>query len=352
MVSTRWLNNLILIVISSYLTLVTADAGIWFLSNQNKKDIKGLYQVDPKTGHAHVPGFNRDITTTYTFPVTINKHGFRDSEWTFDSQNRVLILGDSFIFGEPLPIEQGLVHNLQAHFNPKQVRFYNAGVSGYGLGHIAENLLKTCPIIKPNLILYALYLNDLSWDGLDPHSTTVIDGHLVQARQKQGANRLTDDEIRQRINKAQSQNQFSLLKLLSLGHLRNFFSKRSFSKSDNNHEVKLLTTDKDRYPPALTEKARKLLLNTIDQARNCGAEFAIVILASTWEAEFTLREPAVERLLKSLENDNLTILDLRDHAPSGIPLGLPKDNHYNPDANKWAGQLISNFLVEKYPFLK
>ncbi len=343
-----------LIATSVYGALLVVDLLVALVLTPAPAEHRGLYQADATRGHAHVPGFKGQVRTTASFPVSINAHGYRDREWTFEAPRRVLVVGDSFAFGEPLALEATLVGNLKRLNENASLRFYNAGTSGYGLAHVLETVRRECRVVQPERVLYLYYFNDTRWDGLLPDSTTVFDGWMVPTvDHTDRGRRLAPDEIRRRITETLAQRRFGFADWLMLSHAFDFLRRRGLTprpeeKADTASSKKpLLSADPRAYPPELSSRAAEILRALAASAEECGAAFTMVVLASDWEARLGLKEPATRRLLEGVAEAELDILDLREQAKLGRVLRLPNDNHYNPEAAAWAAQRIMEHLVRR-----
>jgi lysophospholipase L1-like esterase len=79
-------------------------------------------------------------------------------------ETRVLVIGDSIVFGDFVPAEETLTGRLQAlaaaRHPGKKVRFINAGLPGAGTAEELYLYLETCDAVKPDLVLLGMYLND------------------------------------------------------------------------------------------------------------------------------------------------------------------------------------------------
>lgn len=341
-----WPRDLLAVAVSTCVALAVADAAVWLFLTPPAADTQGLYEADPLRGHSHVPGFAGTVRTSADFSVTINANGYRDAPWTFEAPHRVLVVGDSFTFGEPLPADRTLFANLQRMFADEPLRFYNAGVSGYGLAQVLATVTKECPVVRPERVLYLFYLNDTSWDALRTDATTVVDGWLVPAREVgDPERRLSEAEIRARIADVLKHRRLSVGDVTRLAHIGDALKRRGlWPAAGGRTKGAMLTSDASIYPPAQTPRAAEELRAIAAAAQQCGAAFTMVILASDWEARLGVREPATERLLAAVAGDHLDIFDLRDVAELGKALRLPNDNHYNPEAAAWAAGAIAAHL--------
>jgi hypothetical protein len=335
---------LLLAAVSSYFSLVIADRACFVLFLRQGMPY-GLYRADAARGHSLTPGFEGTVSTTYSFPVRINPQGYRGDPWTYDAAARFLIAGDSFVFGEPLPIEDGFVYKLN-HLFPKTVRFYNAGVSSYGTVHVLETLRKECPVIHPTHIFYMYYLNDTRWDNIQADATTVMDGYLVYRYSDNGKRRLSDAEIHQKIREALEKRNAGLLSSLRLGHLREFAGARL--ESIRGRTSYMETTDAEAYPPQNTDIAAGHIQSMALLARSYHAAFTMVILPSYAEAHYNFKEPGTERLLEKLGRPSFSILDLRRPDARRMIHRLPKDAHYNPETTTWLADQLAFYIRKTY----
>jgi hypothetical protein len=335
----------LLVVASTYASLLMVDLAVALLLTPKPPDTRGLYQPDAERGHALVPGFVGRVRTTADFDVRINSRGYRDGEWNREPSHRVLVVGDSFTFGEPLEADQSLFAAVTRQFRGDDIGFYNAGVSGYGLAHVLATVVRECPYVRPGLVLYLYYLNDTSWDALRTDLTTVVDGYLVPTADRLAPDRrLSENEIRARIRATLASHRLGVGDVMLLSHLIDALHRRGVLPGDGRRRSPVLSDDPIAYPPEQTAVAADLLRETAAAARNCDAMFTMVILASDWEARLGVREPATERLLAAVAGDGLDILDLRLVAERGRPLRLPYDNHYSPQAGEWAAGIIAAHL--------
>jgi hypothetical protein len=342
-----------MIAASAYAGLLVVDLAVALVLTPPPAEHRGLYQKDAARGHAHVPGFNGKIRTSAEFSVSINSHGYRDREWRFDAPHRLLVVGDSFTFGEPLAIGDSIVGQLQRLSASGPTRYFNAGVSGYGLAHVLETVRKECPVVRPERILYLYYFNDTQWDALTADSTTVWEGWMIPTVDRTDrARRLSQEQIQARIAEVMAQRAFSVADLFRLAHVADFLRRRGLippageAADTAPSKSPLLSANVVSYPLESSARAAEILRAIARSARECGATFTMAILATDWEARLGIKEPATERLLANVANDKLDILDLRQRAEPGRVLRLSNDNHYNPDAAAWAARHIAKHLNE------
>jgi hypothetical protein len=331
-----------------YATLVATDVLVFALITPNPPFHQGLYQIDENRGYSHTPGFSGVVHTTDDFSVTINSHGYRDREWAFDAPHRIMVVGDSFTFGEPLAEDQTIFANLQNRFEPAEVAFYNAGVSGYGLAQVLATVEKECAVVRPERVLYLFYLNDTRRGALRTDTMTVADGWLVPAFDPEFVGRrLSDQEILDRIDSVLASQKLHVIDILKLKHMTDVLRRSGFLGRPDGvgaPQTPFETDDVANYPPEISSPAAEILRAMADAADQCGAEFTMVILASDLEMRLDVREPATESLLEEVAADSLDILDLRSPSDPTRVLRLPNDNHYNADAAAWAAKRIAEHL--------
>lgn len=97
--------------------------------------------------------------------VRVNSLGFReDSESRFEGHVRVVVLGDSVVFGTGLSQEQTVPAALQRLIDPagESVKVLNAGVPGYALAQMPERLREALDAYRPHAVVYLLNLNDFA----------------------------------------------------------------------------------------------------------------------------------------------------------------------------------------------
>lgn len=98
----------------------------------------------------------------------INSHGMRDREYLLDKGRntyRIAVLGDSYTFGDGVPLEDTYVKQLEDLLNQnqhlrKRIEVFNLGVNGYNTVQELWRLKGLGLQFQPDLILLGYYLND------------------------------------------------------------------------------------------------------------------------------------------------------------------------------------------------
>ena len=124
----------------------------------------GLYRAHDEMGYTLWPGKD----TTYRYPrdapyelrVKANADGFREDRelGERDGRPRVLVLGDSFVFGDGVREEDRLTEVLE-RLEPGW-RVDNAGMTGWGLDLMIRALEHVGPRADPDVVVLAVYTDD------------------------------------------------------------------------------------------------------------------------------------------------------------------------------------------------
>jgi hypothetical protein len=107
----------------------------------------------------------------YPLPIqlAINSDGFRDASWdeklrraSDEHRKKILILGDSLLYGWANPVDGRLSEQLQARYErtgpPAEV--FNAGIPGYGPNHQLRALPELLERLHPNEVVLVFCVND------------------------------------------------------------------------------------------------------------------------------------------------------------------------------------------------
>lgn len=154
-----WNQNALIVLISVGISMVIAEFALrdtlrpWFAT---------IYQPDDRVLYRHIPGAER----VYDYGGTvirykINSQGFRGGELApLGELPRVLVYGDSFIQGDFSRTEDTFTEQLRgrlAGIAGRSVEVVNAGVAGYGPDQELRRMEDELPVLKPNLVIVALY---------------------------------------------------------------------------------------------------------------------------------------------------------------------------------------------------
>jgi len=123
-----------------------------------------LYTADPNVGYTLWPS----RTTTYRYPIASdldiplvsNSDGFRNGR-EFDERDgrtRILVVGDSFVFGDGVRAEERLTEQLEAR-NPAW-HVDNMGMTGWGVDLMIRALEHLGRKADPDVVVLAVYTDD------------------------------------------------------------------------------------------------------------------------------------------------------------------------------------------------
>jgi hypothetical protein len=117
-----------------------------------------------------------DSAPNTVWPCIVNQQGYYDRQdfvWVdeLDERLRIITMGDSFTFGLSAAAGKSFVDVIES-LSPRSV-VWNTGISGIGTKQALASFMAFAPILKPQLAIYGMYVNDMD-DNLLP-----IDGYFV-----------------------------------------------------------------------------------------------------------------------------------------------------------------------------
>ena len=201
-VSRKHREHLILVLVSILITLLLLELGVrillprpigmrkWY--DMRKSEVDGL-GYEPVPNSSFILVYDQDPYGTLPKDLQmvhkINSMGMRGPEWPplqDDGAIRVLVIGDSFAFGEGVAYENifpTLIEERLQERSPSDVRYrvLNAAVSGYGTSQELVQLERLIPIVQPRTVLVAYVLND---PIMDDGSPMIGDDDLIHQNEK------------------------------------------------------------------------------------------------------------------------------------------------------------------------
>jgi lysophospholipase L1-like esterase len=164
----RALKALSLVLASIFLTLVAVEVGMRLFT----RDLLVPF-APPKPGvyairKSEIPNLDYDLmpnfeTTDDGVPVKTNSLGFRDREFSEDSQKyRIVALGDSITFGTHVRVEESFAKVLErkAGGPSAPLEVINMGMTGYNTIDEARFLAAKIDRVKPRLVILGICVND------------------------------------------------------------------------------------------------------------------------------------------------------------------------------------------------
>jgi len=136
--------------------------------------VKPCLQNDPDLGFTGVP--NCDYLDDwqkafFTYPIHHNNLGLRmDSDISSKDSNLALCLGDSFLYGWGLPLENTFFGLLEKDLKKRTSpwKLLNAGFPAYSTGHVSKTLQKLSAGREIKKAIYFMYCNDV-FDNVNPN---------------------------------------------------------------------------------------------------------------------------------------------------------------------------------------
>ena len=156
------LKNFLLILFSVIITLFIIEISLSFFNPQAKN---GSWRIQNEDGvftnkdngiskHEFI-GEKEKISLTYKFGKFHNRIIFNDKY--YKDKNRILVLGDSNIFGWLLEDKETFIGSIQKYFD--NYYFINSAAGGFGDTDTYLYLNRYCDKIKPEYVLYFINVN-------------------------------------------------------------------------------------------------------------------------------------------------------------------------------------------------
>jgi len=147
--------------------------------------VQEIFQLDDELIYSLKPGYQRVAESDeFVERATTNRHGLRDDEIAprADFEKRIVVLGDSMIFGHGVNDDEAFPNQLEAVFRSenRRVDVINAGVKGYGTdGAYKLYADRLHPLgFEPDLVIFGIYSNDLH-DNIGQPLYTIENGALT-----------------------------------------------------------------------------------------------------------------------------------------------------------------------------
>lgn len=151
----------------------------WFAELQQA----GMYVATADGDIALQPGYRGTLKVDTETKVAINSLGMRGPELppARDGERRLLVLGDSMVWGYGVEAEQALPARLAAAMAAQLpgVVVGNGGVPGYGSKHVAQHLPRLDRAFGADAFLVCVCLGNDAMDDLQPERT-VFAGLMLQ----------------------------------------------------------------------------------------------------------------------------------------------------------------------------
>jgi lysophospholipase L1-like esterase len=166
--------------------LLAGDALVGLVARQPGIDVpRGMYVADPGTGYRLAPNFHGVLRTpTFAIDVRTNELGLRGPPLRDrgDGHRRVLLLGDSFVFGYAVAAREMIGALLERELSDESpgVEVLSAGAPGYGPVHELFLLRRLIGDVVPDVVVLGFFAGNDVIDALKlPLQQTVFRGVLV-----------------------------------------------------------------------------------------------------------------------------------------------------------------------------
>lgn len=301
---------------------------------------------DPDLGWRMMP---HDIHYTYTYRVEVNEDGLRNPLVgpKQPQEFRVLVLGDSEVYGQGLPEADLFTTRLQTALNTSSGRdtsrtfnVINSGVRAYSTDQEVAFLKKTGLAMQPDLVLLCVYVNDLELVAIKQlydHATSVNNGapYLFDLRMPSGvAARLLWEGV-QLLRRS---------RVLMYTHDVIF----AYYASDT-YEMRLIAgvvDDDIRQRVAVFKHQLEAFRDLLAAHRTAGT---IVIIPAPEQVRNRARPARYQDLVTSAATEvGLPVIDLlpafRARFHDSLPV-LPYDPHYDASANALIAETLMGHLA-------
>lgn len=373
------LRNLLLAGASCLLTLLAAElvlrvaahrllrGGEWLAAGQIFK------KVDPPLGFSLEPNSSQILVTgrAYTSRATISSQGLRDIEHRPDKppgSRRILVLGDSFMFGQGVRMEQSMPRQLEGMLHGVEV--VNAGTPGYDLGQEYLYFKDRGYRFEPDLVLLGFFINDLA-RASELDETDAPDGVPVSYQRKPQMLARDRDETPRGVKGSVTSwlNGHSLLYVLVRKHLEHLAARREESTKKTadapGAEPYFLSIFRDDASAAVArdwERAYRILDELKHEVTDRGARFAVVLVPAPFQTsddEFkkwlewagaagkamSRRKPQ-DMMLAWCRGSSTPCQDLLSDFEGGgrERLYFPYDLHWTAEGHQLAAASVARFL--------
>ena len=168
----RLAGNLLLALAASAATFATLETALRIAAHrilpggESFTTASIFHPEDDPVGYALEPGTSRILCAggAYTVRDRINALGLRDVERSYENPSgngRILLLGDSFTFGQGVPMEDCFARKMERDL--RGVEVINSGVPGYGLDQEYLLYKDRGQRFDPDLVVLVFFVNDLEF---------------------------------------------------------------------------------------------------------------------------------------------------------------------------------------------
>ena len=338
----RVFENLLLVLVSLMFASGMSEIVLRVLGYQpldTNRERLTFSRYDSLLGWHHRPGQEGIFEKSgFRVSVRINQKGLRGHEYPYEREEgkkRVLVLGDSFVWG--YGVEQNQIFTEQMENSLSDVEVINAGVSGYSTDQELLWLKSEGIKYHPDLVILVVSSDDDYMNIRErvfqiyykPRFTLGQDSHL---------------ELHNIPVPQSSSLRRSIFFLCTYSSLANYLISYVRPKI-------VAVLDRTLKASTLLETSEKFALTfaLIDSIANVvttiNARFMIVSVNKHWfvESDPTDREP-----LRILEDKGYDVLDIDERKGySEHQMTIPDDGHWNKDGHTFVAQQLKTFIEQR-----
>jgi hypothetical protein len=344
--STRFLINLVLLIISTVVALLLSEIIVllmgWrpmYVSPERDR----FWRYDSLLGWGHQPGQEGIFETPqFRTSLRINQKGLRDREYSYERENgtgRILVLGDSFAWGYGVEESERFSELLETSLG---VEVINAGVSGYSTDQELLWFRDEGVKYDADLVILVFTGNDIG-DNYRELVNTIY--YKPRFALEEGQLILKGYPVPRANSQAKLIYFLSQRSALAYFLVQRYFDLlsvyRNFKVDADKVDISISNTDSAREPFELT-------IAQLDEMRSIAkskeAEFMIVATDGWWNS------PSGETytdFIDTLEAGEFLVLDVESMAGfDPEAMHIPNDGHWSRAGHEFVAKEIEN-LIEK-----
>lgn len=324
-----------MLLLASYITLLLGDIVIALMTKSPPKNgllgLRGMYSLDEHAGYklsAGWSGYWDDGVLRSRYQINSLGHRDRELQKDFDPKYRVLLLGDSFTFGNLLPQQKTIDAQLE-QLSGNKIDAYNLGLAGAGPPHLLKILSSLPESLKAGSLVYLYYANDLRDDNLRIDNHTIIDGHLVSRYDRASGQWRSEEQLKKGVSGVVSdtkKNSFvdKVFGVLSLVHLR----ERIQGLGASGPEQSLYPGKKGvNYRASNVERVLEYTKEMAEYAEAHEMKFMILVIPGLPEVSAKEYSIPTQNYLDSLKQNGFAVVELLEKlSPTDF---IPHDGHFN-----------------------
>ena len=334
-----------------------------------------FYEYDPVLGWKNKAG-SRGVfrTPERVTNILINSKGLRDGEHEYskDRRFRILILGDSFVWGYGIEEGKRFTEHLQALLGDK-AEVINAGVTGYGTDQELLYFREEGVKYSPDLVITAFGSYDATYDNTHSVAYTypkpyfmLEDGKLVlknvpvprrewESGEREALEKKVREETPRKASFGKSLGKFLRTHFKSVALISDSIkglrtAMRDSAKSNKKLPAYMIKTRKNRKDEAAIVLAEEILKEMNKQVKSSAAEFVVVMVPYRAHLK-KLPDNVYSAILDFCDREGIRCIDpyagfFEDYR-KGNKLFFEHDKHWNESGHKLIAEEIYDYLMRE-----